>query len=168
MENVQSPDVYAKMQTGDPVAVYTKTILGKVEVTVINPFSGSPENVLLEGDPKKKGSKCFYEVWSPMEEVFFERQNAPLFKEGYIKKLKDNKKPKPVKEKEVKDYSKLSDEDIELMVTSPFMKFKKELNEINSEAVLYRILAKAEEIERPEKTLEHIKQRLTEIQTVEE
>ena len=168
MANEQiSPDVYAKMQTGDPTAVYGKTILGKVEVSVINPFNGTPQNVMLEGDPKKNNPKCFVEVWSQMEEVYFERQNAPLFKEGYIIKMKDAKKPEVKQDAKETTYEDITDEYIEELITAPFMKFKSELNAIDSEAVVYRILSMAEEMERPEKTMQHIRQRLTEIQQKE-
>jgi len=168
MANEQiSPDVFSKMQTGDPTAVYGKTILGKVEVSVINPFDGTPENVLLHGNPKKNDSNCFVEVWSQMEEVYFERQNAPLFKGGYLIKVKEGKKP-PVKDKDKEvSYEGITDEYIEELITAPFMKFKSELNAIDSEAVVYRILSMAEEMERPEKTMQHIRQRLTEIQQKE-
>ena len=162
-----TPDVFAKMQTGDPIAVYGKTILGKVEVSVINPFDGTPQNVMLEGDPKKNNPKCFVEVWSQMEEVYFERQNAPLFKEGYIIKVKEGKKPEVKdKDKEV-SYDNITDEYIKDLITAPYMKFKSELNAIDSEAVVYRVLSMAEEMERPEKTMQHIRQRLTEIQQKE-
>ena len=164
-ENI-SVDVYSKMQTGDPIAVYKKTILGKVEVSVINPFSGTPENVMLHGEPRKNHPDSFVEVWSQMEEVFFERQNAPLFKDGLLTKLKEPKKPEVKGEPTEVDYSKFDDEAIEALVTAPFMKFKKELNEIDSDVVLYQILEVAEELERPEKTMQHIRQRLAEVQTV--
>lgn len=166
--NLISPEVFAKMQTGNPVAVYKKTILGKVEVSVLDPFSkGAPRNIMLYGDPNKNHQNCFVEVWSQMEEVYFERQNSNFFKSGTIIKLKDNKKPKRIKQDEEKSYENITDSDIEELVTAPFMKFKNELDKIDSEAVVYRILSKAEEMERPEKTMQRIRQRLAEIQNVD-
>jgi len=165
-ENKVSPDAFSKMQTGDPVAVYKKAILGKVEVSVVNPFNGVPEPIILVGNPTTNDSRCFVEVWSQMEEVYFERQNKPLFKEGYVIKLKENVKPKEKGEQE-KSYEEFTRERIEELVTAPYMKFKKDLNEIESEPVLYRVLTVAEELERPEKTMVNIRQRLTEIQQKE-
>ena len=166
-DKVISPDVFAKMQTGDPVAVYKKTILGKVEVSVINPFSGVPQNMMLYGEPNKNHPNCFVEVWSQMEEVYFERQNEVFFKKGTLIKLKEPKKPKRKGVGKEKDYDKITDEYLKELITAPFMKFKKELNAIDSDAVMYRILSLAEEMERPEKTMQHIRQRLTEVQQAE-
>lgn len=165
-ENIVSPDAFSKMQTGEPRAIFKKAILGKVEVWVVNPFNGVPEAVMLEGNPSKNNPKCFVEVWSQMEEVYFERQNKPLFKEGYIVKLEGTEKPKEkgVKERTYEEYTR---ERIEELVTAPFMKFKKDLNDIDSEPVLFRILSIAEELERPEKTMVHIRQRLTEVQNID-
>lgn len=161
-----SADVYSKMQVGTPIAVYKKMTLGKVEVSVINPFSGNPQNVLLVGNPNKNHPKCFIEVWSQKEEVYFDRQNANLFKGGYLEKLAEPVKPKRRDLKE-KDYSKISREYIEELVTAPFMKFKKELNEIDAAAVLYRVKDIAEELERPEKTMNHIRARIVEVQSLD-
>ena len=47
-----SADVFSAMQTDKPHAVYKKTILGKVFVTVLNPFDESPEGILLQGNPR--------------------------------------------------------------------------------------------------------------------
>jgi len=162
-EKTVSPDAFAKMQTGNPVAVYKKAILGKVEVSVVNPFNGVPESIILQGNPSKNSEGCFVEAWSQKEEVFFERQNKSLFKQGYLVKLEAKVKPQP-KGEAVKSYEEYSREVIEGIVTAPFMKFKKDLNEIDSEPVLYRVLTVAEELERPEKTMVHIRQRLTEVQ----
>ena len=162
-----SHDVYSKMQVGEPVAVFKKTILGKVQVSVINPFNDEPEYVTMYGDPKKNHPECFVEVWSQMEQVYFERQNSPLFKRGYVVKLDTPVKPKRKDTEKATDYSKLKEADIKELVTAPFMKFKKELNAVDAIGVLYRILAIAEEIERPPKTMEHIQQRITELQQKE-
>ena len=165
-EQEVSADVFSKMQIGDPIAVYKKMTLGKVEVSVLNPFSGKPENILLYGDPNKNNPKCFIEVWSQKEEVYFDRQNSALFKGGYLEKLKEPVRParRDIKEK---DYSEISREYIEELVTAPFMKFKKELNEIDAEAVLYRVKDVAEELERPEKTMNHIRARIVEVQSLD-
>ena len=162
-----SHSVYSKMQVGEPVAIYKKTVLAKVEVSVINAFNDNrPENITLYGDPKKNHPDCFVEVWSQMEQVYFERQNAPFFKRGYLVKLDELVKPKRT-DPQGKDYSKLTDADIKKMVTSPFMKFKKDLNAIDEVGVLYRVQSIAEEMERPYKTMEHIDQRITELQQKE-
>jgi hypothetical protein len=98
-----------------------------------------------------------------MEEAYFERQNKSLFKQGYIVKLEEKEKPLEKGGVE-KSYEGITREKIEELVTSPYMKFKKDLNEIDSVPVLYRILEVAEELERPEKTMTNIRQRLTEVQ----
>ena len=117
-ENNVSVDAFSKMQTGDPVAIYKKAILGKVEVSVVNPFNGVPENLILVGNPTKNNVNCFVEVWSQMEEVYFDRQNKPLFKAGYIVKLKDKVKPKE-KGKIEKSYEEYTREKIEELENNP-------------------------------------------------
>ena len=162
-ENTVSPDAFAKMQIGKPIAVFKKAILGKVEVSVVNPFNGIPEPVILYGNPSKNSEGCFVEVWSQMEEAYFERQNKSLFKQGYLVKLEE--KEKPLEKGGVKkSYEGFTKEIIEKLVTAPYMKFKKDLNEIDSVPILYRVLEVAEELERPEKTMNNIRQRLTEVQ----
>lgn len=156
-------DVYSKMQTESPDAVYKKAILGGVWVKVINPFSGEPEDVLLKGKPKKNEEDCFVQLWSDKEVVFFERANKELIEKGYIIEWD---KPVEPEEKE-KDYSEYTEERLVELVNAPFLKFKHELNEIDSEAVMYRLLETAQEEERPVKTIEHIEQRITELQQEE-
>ena len=66
-------DVYTKMQAGTPYASYKKTSLGKVFVSALDPFSGNPVGIILEGE--KGDEKEYVDVWSEGEDVFFKKTN---------------------------------------------------------------------------------------------
>ena len=47
----QERDIYSAMQEDEPLARYKKTILGKVHVIALNPFTEESEGVILQGVP---------------------------------------------------------------------------------------------------------------------
>jgi len=84
------PSVFSAMQTGQPYKSYIKTVLGKVYITVLDPFSKTPVGILLEGNQKndKDREKCIVNVWSEMEDAFLRRTNAMQFRVGNLKEYK--------------------------------------------------------------------------------
>lgn len=154
-----SYDVYSAMQTGTPYKKYKKTILGKVYLEVLNPFSGKPEGLILHGNPAKNQEGCFVEVWTQKEDVFLKRRNPQHFKEGTLQEW--TQKPK---EKKEKLYSEYSDDDIKKIVNSRFLALQSTLNKATSEAFVLRILNMARELEKSEKIVRAIEARLSEIQ----
>lgn len=158
MNDSFSHDVYSAMQTGKPYAKYKKTILGKVYLEVLNPFSGNPEGLILHGNPIKNQEGCFVEVWSEREDVFLKRRNSKHFKEGTLQVWK------PQNTKKQKLLSDWSDEDVVNLVNSPFLKLQSELNKTTSESFALRILTTAQQLEKSEKIIRAIEARISEIQ----
>lgn len=152
-------NIYSAMQTNRPYAIYKKTILGKVYLTVLNPFSGHPEGMILHGNPAKNQEGCFIEVWSEKEDVFLKKLNKTHFKEGTLQVWK------PKKTKEEKLLSDWTDEEVKELINSPFLKLQSVLNKTTSESFVLRILNTAHELEKSEKILNAIRARLSEIQS---
>jgi len=156
----QQYDVFAKMQTGIPQKLYKKQCLARLEVGIINPFSNKAERIILDGDPSQNHEGCFVRVWDDMQQVYFERENKNLIKKGFIIEWDG---PTDLDSESETDYSKLSTIDIVKLVNAKFLTLKTILNKINSPDVVQRFLVIAESENRPEKTLDHIKQRLVEL-----
>jgi len=154
-------EVYSAMQVGKPFCTYIKTILGKVAVTVLNPFSGVPEGVILEGNPNDLDAfeTITVQVWSLQEDEFFKRTNASHFKSGNVRVLKEVEVP--VKERSVND---ITDEEIVTVLNKPFLALKNKLNAFTSVAPVYRVLKRAEDMEKSEKILNSIRARLAELE----
>lgn len=128
-----SPEVFAAMQSGVPLASYTKTILGKLYVNFLNPFTGSPEGRLLSGDPKTSDD-AIIDLWTVAEDLYFKRMNKRAFETGLlIKKVR-----KPAEEK--KTIEQFSDEELIEIINMKTISFQKQLSEITSEVVLTRLL----------------------------
>lgn len=161
-----SSSVYSDMQTGQPLKVYKKTILARVFVQVLNPFSGMPEGIILSGNHLKNDEGCFVLVWSDKEDTFFKKANKNQFKGGYITQIavEDYLKATGQEEKIQIDYNKLSDKQLKELVTSPFLKFKRELEKFTTETPLLRMLDIAESLKKSEKILNPIRERLNKVQ----
>jgi hypothetical protein len=156
-------DIYSMMATGEPIKVYRKTILGKVNVKTINPVEDKAEDIILHGNPDNRSCEtCFIEIWSDKELVYFLRANRKHLQEGV---LVEDTKPRDTKIK--KTVNNLPDEEIEKLVKAPFLKLKKLVEEMTTEAAVARVLREAEKQERPEKTVTFIRERLSEIQAGE-
>ena len=156
--------VYAAMQTGKPYKTYKKTILGKASVKILNPFSQKPEEVILQGNPKKNEEGCFVDVWSEMEDVFLKRSNVSHIKRGVLIPFdRESTKLEP----DVNKYNVLTDEELYDLLSNPFFKLQNALNKMTSPAPVYRLLSLAEEEEKSVKIVNAIKGRLAEIQEQE-
>lgn len=151
-------EVYSAMQVGKPYAKYKKTILGKVYLEVLNPFSGNPEGVILHGNPMKNQEGCFVEVWSVSEDVYLKRRNKKHFEDGTLQVWKSKKTKKE------KLLSEWTDAEVTELINSPFLKLQSVLNKTTSESFVLRILTRAQEMEKSEKLLKAIEARLNEIQ----
>jgi hypothetical protein len=151
------PSIFADMQDGKPFATYRKTILGKVCVSVLNPFDGQPILIILEGDPKKS-DKAFIDTWNEREDLFFRRQNARLFEIGSI--IADKKLEVEIK----KTIEQFTDDELRKVINTPYLGFKAAIEKLESEATLYRILMLAKEMEKSNKIVKAIESRLSFIQ----
>jgi hypothetical protein len=161
-EGEMSQAIYSAMQEGKPLRTYVKTILGKVAITVLNPFSGKPEGVILYGNPNDPDifEKYSVQVWSPKEDEFFKRMNASHFRSGNLRALEDTELPKPVK----RSVNEITDDEIVAVLNKPFLALKNKLDKFSSVAPVYRVLKRAEDMEKSEKILDAIRARLAELE----
>lgn len=159
----QKYDAVSLMAVDDPIAVYSKSrgFIGKLNVKVFNSLTGEIEDIIVEGIPGKDDS-CLVEIWSEKEHVFFKRANRYHLNEGHL--IPFNKP----RSKEIKRTpNNISDEEIEEVVNKPFMALKALVDRMTTEPALLRVISIAEEAERPEKTMQYLRERLSLIQSGE-
>ena len=154
-------NVYSAMQKDAPYATYKKVILGKASVKVINPFSESPEEHILEGNPGKNDSGCFVDVWSIEGDMFFQKANALLLKQGVLVAYDRESKPLVV---DINEYNVMNDKELYELLKAPFFSLEAALNKMDSEAPVQRMLVIAEQEEISAKRIGHIESRLSELQ----
>lgn len=151
-------DVFSAMQTEAPYKTYKKTILGKVYVVTIDPFSGQPIGVMLHGDPKKGDTDAYIDMWSVQDDMFFKKANRVHFERGVI--IESERKVEPVKEN---SYEQATDEELTGILKLKFLALQSKLNKITSTAVLFRLLGIAEELEKSAAIMNAIKARLADL-----
>ena len=159
MDKQYDPTVFAAMQEGKPFATYKKTVISKVAVTVLDPFSGAPTAIILEGRPGD--DKAIISVWSSVEDLFFKRQNRRHFDSGLL--IKHEVKEE---EKVAVPLEQASDEDLRFIVNQKFLALQNALNKTQSEALVSRFLTIAREEEKSEKIIRVIETRLAELQSL--
>jgi len=156
---VKDYDAYSAMQEGEPIKRYIKTILGKVHVVVLNPFSEEPEGVILEGRPGNMDDlpNMVVDLWTNKQVVFFEKMNKKHLDAG---RLALTSKTAP----QQKSPNVLTDEEIDEILASKFLALKNKLNKFTDPAPVFRLLNRARELDVSEKYIKHIEERLTELQ----
>jgi hypothetical protein len=159
MDKGLDSSIYGLMQTGRPLKSYIKTVLGKVYVTVLNPFNEMPEGRLLIGNPKDSNREgCIVDIWSEKEDVFFKRSNRKHLETGIVI---------PHIRKEVveeKFENNLSDTELDKILSEPFISLQRKINKLSSVAPIFRLLERARELEKSEKLINYLEKRLSEIQ----
>jgi len=152
-------ELFEAMQEGKPIARFRKTILGKVHVVTLNPFTEEPEGIILSGDPQKvdEWPDMVVELWSSKERVFFERMNKKHLDAGRLVEIKEVPKVPP-------SPNKISDEQIDKLLNSKFLALKNRLDKFTDEAPIFRLLNRARELDKSEKIIKHIEEKLTELQ----
>ena len=160
---MESSDVktFAAMQEGKPYRTYKKTILGKVYLSLLDPFSGNPTGLLLSGDPRKNEESSIVDVWSEREDLFLKRQNKLHFERGIIVSF-----TRPETEERVRVIEEYSDEELKELINSQFMKLQHAINKTESEIVLTRMIDLAKELDKSDKIVSAIEKRLSEIQSI--
>lgn len=152
-------DSYMKAQeSGIPAARYIKTIVGKVVVTVVDPFSGQPSEIVLQGKPAKENlDRVVITLWTPFEHEFFRRTNKILLDSGVIA---------PYTEEIIEEISvnEISDEEIKDILSKKYFALMNLLSRVTSPEVVKRILRIAEEENKQIGTINKIKERLSELQ----
>lgn len=148
-------DVFSAMQAGvEPLARYRKTIVGKVHVVALNPFSEQPEGVLLEGD----GIGSYIELWDAKQLVFFQRMNKSHLDAGRIVKMEK------LPETPVPSPNQLTEDEIDKLLDGKFPTLKARLAKFTDTAPALRILNRARELEKSEKIIKHLEERIAELE----
>lgn len=148
-------DVYSAMQEGqEPLARYRKTIVGKVHVIALNPFSEQPEGVLLEGEDD--GS--YVELWDSKALVFFERMNRSHIQAGRLVKMEKTPEPPPPSP------NQLTDEEIDKLLEGKFLSLKSRVNKFTETAPLLRLLNRARELEKSEKIIKYLEEEMSKLE----
>lgn len=158
----ESRDTYAAMQDGEPLARYKKAIVGKVHVTVLDPFTGEPDGVILSGMPGDMNTidEQMVELWSAKEERFFERTNKKHINAGRLIKVESVQKPPP-------SPNVVTDEEIDVLLDgrkTKYLAFKNRLDKFTDTAPVFRILNKARELEKSEKMINSIEKKVSDLQ----
>ena len=150
-------DIFAAMQEGrEPLARYKKTIVGNVHVTALNPFSDTPEGILLHGNGSDKRDTI--ELWTTKQLVFFERMNIPHINAGRIIKTTVAPQPQPVSPNQV------SDDDIVNLLNDKFLSLKSRVEKFTDVAPLLRMINKARELDKSEKIIKYLEQRMAQLE----
>lgn len=159
MDKGLDSSIYGLMQTGKPQRSYIKTILGKAYVTVLNPFSGNPEGRLLVGNPKDSDKEgCIVDIWSDKEDMFFKRANKKAIETGVV----INYVRKEVEES--KSENDVSDEELDKILSEPFITLQRKVNKLTSVAPVFRLVERARELDKSEKIVSFLERKLSEIQ----
>lgn len=148
--------VYSAMQVGEPLKRYKKAILGKVHISVLNPFSDLPEYVLLTGKEDEENS--YIEIWSEKADMFLRKMNAKHFKAGRLVEMES-------KVVETASPNQLLDSEIDELLSSPFMSLQNKLKTFTDTVPLYRFLTRARELEKSEKIIKRIEESITKLTT---
>ena len=148
-------DVFSAMQAGaEPLARYRKTIVGKVHVIALNPFSEQPEGVLLEGD--KEGS--YIELWDAKQLVFFERMNKSHLDAGRLVKMEKLPEPPPPSP------NQLTDDEIDKLLEGRFPTLKAKVDKFTDTAPALRIINRARELEKSEKIIKYLEEKIAQLE----
>lgn len=155
----QVDNIYLRMQEGEPFKSYKKTILAKVYLNILDPFTRKPMGLIVEGNPTGNTKEdCIVDVWDEMEDSYFQTHNKKQFQKGNVIEYQ---RKKAKKEKSVNE---VTDEDLEKILSSKFFAFQKSVNEFTSVAPIFRLLEKSKELEKSEKYQQVIENKLSELQ----
>jgi len=101
------------------------------------------------------------ELWSPKQLVFFERMNDKHIQAGRLVKM-DAPLPKVAPSPNI-----ISDEEIDTLLNSKFLVLKNRLVKFTDVAPIFRVLNRARELNKSEKIIKHIEERLSQLQLAE-
>jgi len=150
-------DIYTAMQTGKPYKVYTKTLVSKVLIVVLDPFD-KPEEKILEGKPKTDEGAV--KIWDMKGDEFFKTQNEVHLRNGTLVEWADYKQK--VQEKTVEQST---DEELIVILSKPFLIMHKVLQGTNSITFLQRIKLLAIAEDKSERYIDNIDKRIAELES---
>lgn len=150
-------------EEGDPIARYIKAIVGRVCVSIIDPFSAQPTDVILTGDPAHSDTEIediTITLWTDMGHEYFRRANKILIQRGYIA---------PYTAEVVEEISVNEIEDAVLVeaLKKKYFATAALLKKFTSPVPVMRMLRLAQELNKPIGTISAIQKRLSELQRIE-
>lgn len=146
--------------SNEPFKRYIKAIISRVSVKILDPISLAETEVILSGDPAKEEPGCILDLWTPMEVVYFERNNRQILAEGLLVDYVKSVQPVPT-------VNNVTDADIDAVLNDKFFSLKNLLKQFTSPAPVLRVLERAKALNKPVKTIEAITARLSELQAEE-
>jgi len=156
-ENSVQLQMFAAMQLEKPFKTYRKTILGRVSVNYIEPFSGKPAGIILMGNPKTDESARI-DTWTEVDDGFFRKMNKRQFEVGNLLEMA---RTEEVKERTIESFS---DEELTKIINSKYFTLEATLNKITSVAVLFRMVELAKELEKSDKIMKAFESKISELQ----
>jgi len=158
-ESTMDTKVYSAMQEGNPVATYRKTILGRVFVNILDPFTGTPTGIILKGDPTSEDARV--DVWTVKENLFLQRMNRKHFETGVLKKME-------ISVEKLEKIANYSDAELKEILGLVYISLQKKLVEMEDPAILNRMVELAKEMEKSAKIVSAVEGRLQEVLSVED
>jgi len=154
---------YSAMQSGFPLKSYIKKSLAKVEVRILDPFTGNPSSTILQGDPTNttQVEGCIVDCWTDKEVVYFKKQNAKLMVMGVISEYDRASYAGKLAEK---NWNALTDEEVVVLVNNKYLALTNTLEKMTSSIMVARVLNIAKNLDKSEKYVRVITERLSELQ----
>jgi hypothetical protein len=154
---------YSAMQTGFPLKSFIKKSLAKAEVRILDPFTGNPSSTILQGDPTNADQLegCIVDCWTDKELVYFKKQNAKLLVQGIIG---DYDRRTVANTPAEKNWNALTDEEVVQLVSSKYLALTNGLEKMTSSVMVARVLNTAKNLDKSEKYVRVITERLSELQ----
>jgi len=143
-----------------PYASYIKTTLGKVYVKVLNPFTGQPDDLILEG---KNTESCIVDVWDVKGDMYFKKANAYHFEKGFL--MPHVRKETIPSDEEI--YNTLPEEELTRLLKEKFFVLQSAVNKMTSVAPIFRLLEIAKALEKSDKIIKFLEGKLAELQMKE-
>jgi len=157
---------FGLLEEKEPYKSYIKTVLGRVRIIILSPFSGEPEEVILSGNPKGKDREsCIIDVYSGKEDMYFKKVNAVHFKQGEL--IEYDRVDQPVEPSEEDIVNSLSDEEMKKLLKSKFFTLQSTVNKMTSVAPVFRMVELGREIDASERYIKFLEGKLAELQEAE-
>lgn len=157
-ESTKDIRTYSAMQEGKPIASYRKTILGKVYINILDPFTGNPSGVILSGQANSEEARV--DVWTIKENLFLQRMNRKHFETGVLLKIE-------LPLEKLEEIAGYTDAELKEILNSVYISLQKKLVEIEDPAILNRMVDLASELKKSEKIVGAVEGRLQEVLSVE-
>ena len=155
-------DIYEALQENKPpYKIYKKTIMARVLVRYLDPIRLIPAEVVLNGDPETGDVEdLVIKVWSAAEDIYLRRNNKIHLQDGTLIEFSGV-------EEDIPTVNQIDDAEIESILLQPFFALKNKLDEFTSSVPIRRFLLKAEQLNRPVRTVEYIKEALSAMEQVD-